>query len=138
MKSSIIFTVLVYSFFANTVTFAECVNKNTNIDFTKPNQNYRDNNDGTITDIKTGLMWQKCSLGLTGEASDFTCTTGAVQSFTWLSALESANSDINYGYSDWRLPNVNELASLIETACFTPAINESMFPATSLNEVFTF
>jgi len=135
--SRMMFIVFFYSLLAATNSFAECINKNANIDFTKPNTNYRDNNDGTITDIKTGLMWQKCSLGLTGPVSDFTCSSGTIKSFTWLTALEAANNDINYGYSDWRLPNVNELTSLIETACFSPSINETLFPATSLNDYWT-
>jgi hypothetical protein len=31
--------------------------------------------------------------------------------------------------NDWRLPNKNELASLVEVACVRPAINTSVFPA---------
>lgn len=54
--------------------------------------------DGTIvTDNRTGLMWQK------------EYATGK----TWLQALKYCE-DLTYaGYTDWRLPNKNELASLV-------------------------
>ncbi|VAW56845.1 protein of unknown function DUF1566 [hydrothermal vent metagenome] len=88
-------------------------------------------------DTRTGLMWQKCSLGLMGATVSSICDVGVIQMHTWLTALKAANADTGYGYSDWRLPNVNELASLIDTACFSPAINETLFPATSNNDYWT-
>ncbi|MDP8267481.1 MAG: DUF1566 domain-containing protein [Candidatus Tenebribacter davisii] len=58
-----------------------------------------DNNDGTITDIATGLMW---------------ITTDNGQSMNWEDALEySENLEYN-GYSDWRLPDVKELQSIVD------------------------
>ena len=93
----------------------------------KPDSIYTDNNDGTITDHETGLMWRKCSLGLSG--SD--CSTGTATSYTWGEALQAAQSanagDGSLGYDDWRLPSINELRSLSEHAC-DPAINRNYFP----------
>ena len=37
--------------------------------------------------------------------------------------------DIAMG-NNWRVPNVKELDSLVEEACFNAAINETFFPAT--------
>jgi len=105
---------------------AEC---NSNILVTKPASNYVDHGDGTVTDKKTGLVWQKCTLGLTGTD----CSGGAASTFTWQGALDAANTNSDHGYSDWRLPNKNELASLVEDACNAPAINSTVFPATSGN-----
>jgi len=34
------------------------------------------------------------------------------------------------GHHDWRLPNRNELASLLERQCDSPAINAALFPDT--------
>ncbi len=89
-----------------------------------------DNGDGTITDSKTGLMWKKCLEGLSGN----NCESGATGSFTWQSALQQPdivnNSGGFAGHKDWRLPNINELVSIIEEQCSAPAINLSRFPNT--------
>jgi arylsulfatase A-like enzyme len=61
---------------------------------------YWDNGDGTISDLKTGLMWQKTP-DLTNKAS-------------WASALTDAVNQATGGYTDWRLPSIKELYSLID------------------------
>jgi hypothetical protein len=58
---------------------------------------YKDNGDGTITDLNTGLMWQK--------------TPGA--KVTYPQAVSDAGSLNLAGYNDWRLPSIKELYSLI-------------------------
>jgi len=118
---------LMSSLLTGALAVAECTsNRNPNISITKPDSLYSDHGDGTITDKQTGLMWQKCSLGL----SDSLCATGTALSFTWQAALAVANDNTDSGYSDWRLPNKNELESLLDDACFQPAINETVFPNT--------
>lgn len=99
---------------------------NPNIVITKPTSIYIDHGDGTISDIQTGLMWQKCSLGLTG--SD--CTIDSAQTYSWQAALAIANANTGSSYDDWRLPNAKELESLVESACNNTAINEAVFPNT--------
>src|SRR5690606_14572885 len=76
-----------------------------------PDQDFTLHNDGTATHNSTGLMWMRCSLGQTWDGS--TCT-GAASSFAWQNALVAAQSHSFAGHSDWRLPNKNELASLVE------------------------
>jgi len=58
------------------------------------------------------------------------CATGTLQTLTWPAALAGAVADTSSGYTDWRLPNKNELISLVDYACTSPAINDSVFPAT--------
>jgi hypothetical protein len=61
-----------------------------------------DNGDGTITDLATGLMWEKGDSG---------------KGMTWGEALEWAqqkNRSKHLGYSDWRLPNAKELQSIVD------------------------
>jgi len=91
-----------------------------------PNSRYQNNGDGTITDLSTGLMWQQCSLG--GNCD------GSARSYKWNEALQAPeimNANGGFaGYSDWRLPNIKELASLLEVACWIPVINTNVFPKT--------
>lgn len=80
---------------------------------------YTDNGDGTISDNATGLMWKKCSEGKTGV----TCATGANTTKTWTQALAACEADTTGGYTDWRLPNINELFSIVDHGRVNPSIN---------------
>ena len=89
--------------------------------------------DGTITDSKTGLMWKQCPEGKAGVG----CTSGGALPFGAVStitdrvaAVNSVSSSIGSGYSDWRIPTRNELASIANRACSGRlAIVSSVFPA---------
>ncbi len=114
----------------STATAQQC---NEAIPPTVPDSRYKDNNNddnSTVIDLWTGLMWQRCVLGLSGDD----CATGTAATFTWDEALQQAEA-INAsggfaGYNDWRLPNLKELYSLVENACLNPAINIRFFPNT--------
>jgi hypothetical protein len=69
--------------------------------------NYVDNHDGTVSDTRAALMWQQAENGW---------WLG-----TWEQAMaycEALNLD---GYSDWRLPNIRELESLLDDTHYFPA-----------------
>lgn len=55
---------------------------------------FSDNNDGTVTDAATGLMWQKQDSG---------------QGMDWESALKYAENLTLAGHRDWRLPNIKQV-----------------------------
>lgn len=59
---------------------------------------YQDHGDGTVTDLVTGLMWQK------------NLFSGKL---TFNEAVAGADTFSLAGYSDWRLPTIKELYSLI-------------------------
>ena len=65
-----------------------------------PSPRFIDNQDETITDNLTGRMWTKTA------NPDKTAKT-------WQQALDYVSTLNIGGYSDWRLPNVNELESLV-------------------------
>jgi Protein of unknown function (DUF1566) len=73
---------------------------------------YVENGDGTVTDVKTHLMWMQCAQGQTGPQCE-----GVVLQYTWDLAMripETVNRRGGFaGYTDWRLPNLQELQSLI-------------------------
>jgi hypothetical protein len=62
-----------------------------------PSPRFTDNGDGTVTDNLTGLMWIK----------------DETKTMSWQEALNYAKTLSTGGYTDWRLPNVNELESLL-------------------------
>lgn len=82
-----------------------------------------------IKDVDTGLIWQRCSLG---QLWNGTTCFGVATTHTWLNALVAANNVSTSSGLPWRLPNIKELASLVETGCYGPAINTSMFPNTPI------
>ena len=97
---------------------------NSNIPKSTPDADFVDHGDGTVTHNKTGLMWSRCLLG----QSSNDCASGSATGYTWHQALEAAEASTLAGYSDWRLPNIKELASIVEMACFYPSININAFP----------
>ena len=84
---------------------------------------------GTVTDARTGLIWDNCSFGKTGTA----CTGASFQVSNWQDALLTSNAANNTsykGFNDWRVPNKNELESLVDLGRLAPAIDASVFPDT--------
>ncbi|HVV49218.1 MAG TPA: DUF1566 domain-containing protein [Polyangia bacterium] len=76
---------------------------------------YHDNGDGTVTDSITGLMWQQ-----------------AVSAMNYpLSSAVSYCTSLTLGnHSDWRVPSLVELLSIVDFDSSSPAINTIAFPST--------
>lgn len=92
------------------------------IGMAEPNPHFTSDNTGDcVTDNMTGLMWTR-----NGNLASGTVAAGTL---TWQEALDFANNLELCGFSDWRLPNRNELLSLInyELADNTLALNGSGF-----------
>jgi len=90
-----------------------------------------DNQDGSVTDLRTSLTWAKCSIGQTYTLSSNSCSgSGAVSYATWGEALAAAEVYSINGITDWRLPNIKELGSLVDRSCAEPSINLTLFPNT--------
>lgn len=94
---------------------------------TTPDASFTIAPDGTTIDNSTGLMWMRCSLGQ--EWNGNTCS-GSAAAVSWADALKAAENQEFAGYTDWRLPNKNELESIVEGRCSLPATNSKIFPAT--------
>lgn len=91
-----------------------------------PDSRFAVNADGTVLDSVTGLTWKRCAEG----QSEPGCG-GSPMGYTWQEALQLADQRVFAGYSDWRLPNVKELQSLIEQRCYGPSINLNVFENTA-------
>jgi len=61
-----------------------------------------DNGDSTVTDRATGLMWQKGG------------SLRSLSNYRAKSYIKNLNKDKFAGYSGWRLPSIEELASILE------------------------
>jgi hypothetical protein len=82
-----------------------------------PAARFTDNGNGTVTDQLTGLVWLK--------------NAGCFTPSDWATALKAANQLASgaCGLSDgstagqWRMPNANELESLVDVSRFNPAVS---------------
>jgi len=63
-----------------------------------PSPRFTDHDDGSATDLLTGLMW----------------TTTSSEATTWNDALSACNGLTTADYNDWRLPSIKELESLVD------------------------
>ena len=93
----------------------------------------------SVLDTKTGLEWQRCPEGMmfaAGKAVDRSLDScmGTASTFnptTIKMAAGKVNSSSGLdGQHDWRVPTMDELSSIVESACQIPAINPTVFPGT--------
>lgn len=75
---------------------------------------FTDNGNSTVTDQKTGLVWQQKTAGQR----------------SWESALSYCENLKLGGKSDWRLPDIKELVSIVDLSKPGPAIDSTAFPGT--------
>lgn len=91
-----------------------------------PGTRFTDNSDGTVTDRLTGLIWLK--------------NAGCFNPVDWTTALTSANQLASgacgltdgSGAGQWRMPNANELESLVDVSRVNPAVSTG-HPFTNIN-----
>lgn len=102
-----------------------------------PTSQFTVHGDGTVTHSTTGLTWKVCSEGQTwSNPGDVATCTGNALGYDYQWALSNAQSHAFAGYNDWRMPSVQELASIVETCRGNPisnTINNVVFPATPSN-----
>ena len=77
--------------------------------------NFTDNQNGTVTDNVTGLVWQQQDDG-----------TQPI----WYHAIDYCEGLTLASLTDWRLPNVKELESITDDSRNLPAIDITAFPNT--------
>jgi len=80
--------------------------------------NFVDNNDGTISDLNTGLMWKK------DESPNL----------TWEDALKYCEELNLSGHNDWRMPSMKELGTILDISYYNETwYFEKYFPDTQIN-----
>lgn len=88
-----------------------------------------DTDNGVVSDSETGLMWSICNYGESWDSDAQECTETPLL-LGWQESLQTVNQAELAGYTDWRLPNIKELMSIIERSCAQPAVQVSLFPST--------
>lgn len=73
---------------------------------------FTDNGNGTVTDHLTGLIWLK------NQEPD---------SMTWEESLQRAGALNTGGLTDWRLPNIKELQSIVDVNIINPSVDTIFF-----------
>ncbi len=88
--------------------------------------------DGTILDKKSGLQWMRCPLGMELDGQEGSCS-GAASRYSWFDARNEVAGFNRHGFAgkrDWRMPQIDELMTLVDKGCFNPAIVNEVFPRT--------
>ena len=103
---------------------------------------FKDKQDGTVSDTLTNLIWMRCPLGRPWDPIKKLCEIPTVHvegvgskradvQDTWnVVMVETQKFNTNGGYAgatDWRVPNIKELASLSMLHCYPP-IDTTFFP----------
>lgn len=110
-----------------------------------PPLRYRDNGDGTITDLESGLMWEQKVEGASGAIAcltalhsvDARCTIEQAMG-AWIDAVNTEGGTGYAGYDDWRVPNAKELQSIVDySRCFpNPNIDNACVDRAAIHPVF--
>lgn len=125
--------VLSFSYFycIDAIADVNCRNENRAIPATTPTKDFIIHGNGTVTHKRTKLMWMRCGAPNGGWNPELNKCNGQGDgieiTYSWHDALELANSYTFAGYSDWRLPSKNELASIVEWRCHGPSVNRDIF-----------
>jgi len=103
-----------------------------------PDREFTDMGNGVVQHARTGLQWSRCAIGQTWSSGR---CQNAADVFLWGEA-QKAIDQLNRtgrlgGHSNWRLPTVEELATLIEKCREAPAINTDIFPNTPWSGFWT-
>lgn len=80
-----------------------------------------DHGNGTVTDPRTGLQWEQCPDGTY---------------YIWVDAMTLGVAAVNAvalgGHTDWRMPTIQELTTLVDTARPAPRIDPLLSTAPRL------
>jgi hypothetical protein len=88
----------------------------------QPENRFVDNHDGTVSDTSTCLHWQQATPDVNND--------GFPDPMDSQSALAYVENLSLGGHDDWRLPDLNELRSIVDYSGSVPTIDISIFPGT--------
>ena len=125
-KRACLIAIVVFGASASTVAAdVVCPNENEAVSPTTSTASFVFHLNGTVTDVHTGLTWMRCSVGQNWSGSE---CLGQPETYTWFNALSVAETVSFGGLSQWRVPNIKELRTIVEQSCWEPAVNQAVFP----------
>ena len=68
---------------------------------------------GIVTDNSTGLEWQ----------DDYSDNGGDIKKANWIDSIDYCEKELTLDGGGWRLPNINELTSIMDDTKYNPSIN---------------
>ena len=84
---------------------------------------YTDNGDGTVTDNRSGLTWEKKTDANVNDNYTW------LDAFAYIAELNGMNGGAGFaGHNDWRLPNIKELLSIVDFGRSNPSIDPIFGP----------
>lgn len=97
-----------------------------------PNPDFENSGTGIVLDKRTGIEWSKCPVGRSGS----NCEIGTTTQGTYETLLTGCKN-LSVGGKIWRLPNVNEITTLVDysggaflsTAAFPVGISTATVPS---------
>lgn len=133
---ALLFALLGTTLVANTV-FADQICRDS-INRSTPDGRFSIQGVGTLVfDRVTERSWMRCPLGYTfsdndtlEQYADDRCIEEPESAFTWQDALLATANHNQSAANEFRIPNIKELSSLVESSCAWPAINSYVFPDT--------
>jgi hypothetical protein len=112
------------------------IDKNASLIFTRCVRNIKpsvkptfskDVDSGIVRDNKTGLFWQ----------DDYSDNNNEITILDWMGAINYCEELNLGGYTNWRLPNFNELFFIVDRTKYNPSIDSVNFNNTSSNNYWT-
>lgn len=88
--------------------------------------------DGTVIDTETGLQWKRCMEG----AGGVTCEGGEDLRYYYEDA-KKLEGKYFANHSDWRIPTREELETIVDKSCRSPAFNLKVFPSATNSQMWT-
>jgi hypothetical protein len=83
--------------------------------------------DRVVTDTQSGMIWQGCAQGTSGAD----CELGMIDGSSWEGAFAYCEELAWAGLTDWRLPNINELQSIVDYRYSSLSLDPDVFPGLS-------
>lgn len=80
--------------------------------------------EGTAIDPRTGLEWRRCLVGQTFNKG--ICSKDVGTKTDYVTSFKVASEDRTGGYSDWRIPQFEEVKTLASDGC-QPKVNPAIF-----------
>ena len=96
---------------------------------TTPDRVFIMHEDGTVKDTRSGLLWMRCALGQSWREGRCAFSHITYEFYEAEEAAGKLNRQGGFaGHRNWRVPTLDELASIVEQRCEDPALNTRAFP----------